>query len=207
MLWLRADMGITLGTGVSAWADQSGNGNSPTQATGSSQPTLVQSAIGGQPALSFNGTSEYMITPSALTAAPMTIFAVGQTATQSVEHAMMADISGTYNYIYSFNPNFIVANSGGSQFSKSPTDTTIPHVYGVTINGAASGLYVDGVKTTGTLGASAASRQLFGAYPGPTVYWDKYIAEVIFYTSVLSAANISQVGKYLASRYGIAGSW
>ncbi len=39
VLWLRADMGVTLnGTDVSAWADQSGNGNNVAQGTASAQP-------------------------------------------------------------------------------------------------------------------------------------------------------------------------
>ncbi len=47
VLWLRADKGTTIATGVSAWADQSGTSGGCTfsQATGSKQPAL--SATGG----------------------------------------------------------------------------------------------------------------------------------------------------------------
>jgi hypothetical protein len=55
VLWLRADLGITIGTGVSAWADQSGNGNNFTQATGSAQPSLV--TMSGRQAIRFTGAS------------------------------------------------------------------------------------------------------------------------------------------------------
>jgi hypothetical protein len=52
-LWLRADLGITIGTGVSAWADQSGYGNTFTQATGGLQPTYtaVNGNFRGQPSV------------------------------------------------------------------------------------------------------------------------------------------------------------
>jgi hypothetical protein len=56
---LRADKGITLnGTTVSAWADQSGNGNDFAQATAGAQPLFVAADAGfnGMPAIYFQGT-------------------------------------------------------------------------------------------------------------------------------------------------------
>lgn len=41
IFFVSADVGITIGTGVSAWADQSGNSNSFSQATGGSQPAFI----------------------------------------------------------------------------------------------------------------------------------------------------------------------
>lgn len=43
--WVRSDSGITIGTGVSAWADQSGNAVDFSQGTGGSQPAYA--ATGG----------------------------------------------------------------------------------------------------------------------------------------------------------------
>lgn len=47
LLWLRADLGITLRDDayVTAWADQSGNGHDFTQATEDDQPTLTSAEI------------------------------------------------------------------------------------------------------------------------------------------------------------------
>ena len=50
-MFFIADKGITIGTGVSAWADQSGNGNDLSQGTGSAQPALVSSWRNGRNAL------------------------------------------------------------------------------------------------------------------------------------------------------------
>jgi hypothetical protein len=61
-LWLRADMGVTLGTGVSAWADQSGKGRHCTQGTGSQQPSVVASWKNGKPALEFTPASNQILT-------------------------------------------------------------------------------------------------------------------------------------------------
>lgn len=53
----RGDLGVTSGTGAyAAWADQSGNGNNATQATGSLQPAQ-STTINGQKCCSFNGST------------------------------------------------------------------------------------------------------------------------------------------------------
>jgi hypothetical protein len=56
--WVRADLGITIGTGVSAWADQSGNGADFSQGTGSAQPTFSASAVNGQPSVIGDGVND-----------------------------------------------------------------------------------------------------------------------------------------------------
>src|SRR5271169_4249375 len=76
MLWLRASAGITIATGVSAWADQSGKGQNATQGSGAAQPAYVASGIGGLPSVEGTG-SQYLVT-GALSAAPVAIFAVAQ---------------------------------------------------------------------------------------------------------------------------------
>lgn len=48
-LWLRADLGITVATGVSQWADQSGNGNHVVQATPVRQPEFNNNLYEGLP--------------------------------------------------------------------------------------------------------------------------------------------------------------
>lgn len=65
LLWLEADMGITLnGSTVSAWADQSGQGNHATQATGGIQPEFIASAINSKPVVRFASTKSLSITGS-----------------------------------------------------------------------------------------------------------------------------------------------
>lgn len=58
VLWLRSDLGVTLnGADVSAWADQSGEGNDAAQGTASDQPTYNASdaAFNGHPTVPFSG--------------------------------------------------------------------------------------------------------------------------------------------------------
>ena len=73
--WFKSDTGTTIATGVSAWADQSGNGNNLVQATGSLQPALTSNAINGLPALTFDGADDTMTVAFALVQ-PSTVFFV-----------------------------------------------------------------------------------------------------------------------------------
>ncbi|HZP59727.1 MAG TPA: fibronectin type III domain-containing protein, partial [Opitutaceae bacterium] len=68
-LWLKADAGISVGTGVNLWVDQSQYGNNATQIVTSNQPQLVTSATdstlpNNEPVVRFNGTSSYLTLPN-----------------------------------------------------------------------------------------------------------------------------------------------
>jgi hypothetical protein len=60
ILWLAGNSGVlTDGSGVSAWQDQSGNGNNALQPSTANQPTLVP-GNNGQYAVRFDGSSSFM---------------------------------------------------------------------------------------------------------------------------------------------------
>lgn len=62
-LWLRADLGITVATGASDWADQSGFGRNMAQAVGTAQPAVTTSAaFNNQAVLVFDGLNDIMTT-------------------------------------------------------------------------------------------------------------------------------------------------
>lgn len=60
--WLRGDLGITIVTGVSAWADQSGKGNDATQGTGAAQPAYSASdaTLDNQPTVTADGSNDVL---------------------------------------------------------------------------------------------------------------------------------------------------
>jgi hypothetical protein len=94
---VRADLGITIGTGVSAWADQSGNGVNFVQPTGAAQPALVAGAINGQPAVLGDGADDTLravwarLAPSVQ---PFYVWAVYKQVTWSSGDCLMGDLSG-----------------------------------------------------------------------------------------------------------------
>jgi len=61
-LFLSADLGVTIGTGVSAWADQSGNGHDASQGTAASQPALVTGDVdfGGRNSILADGSNDFL---------------------------------------------------------------------------------------------------------------------------------------------------
>lgn len=61
-LWLDADLGVVPGA-TFTWNDQSGTGNHFTQATGTSQPTVV-AGPNGHNALNFDGTDDFLAGPA-----------------------------------------------------------------------------------------------------------------------------------------------
>lgn len=61
-LWLKADAGVTLsGANVTAWADQSGNGNNFTGTAG-----FLANTLNGKPVINFNGTDTVLTSPAGL---------------------------------------------------------------------------------------------------------------------------------------------
>jgi hypothetical protein len=64
-IWLKSDSGVVLnGSTASQWTDLSGSGNNATQATSANQPTLQTNVINGLPALSFDGSTDFMQFPN-----------------------------------------------------------------------------------------------------------------------------------------------
>lgn len=58
--WCRGDRGITIATGVSLWADQSGNGHDYAQAAGSAQPAYNATGLNGRGTLLFDGSNDLL---------------------------------------------------------------------------------------------------------------------------------------------------
>ncbi len=58
-LWLKADAGVVLnGSKVSAWLDQSGNGNNAFESDTSRQPVLANNELNGKPVIRFDGVND-----------------------------------------------------------------------------------------------------------------------------------------------------
>ncbi len=63
-LWLRADLGVLQKDGlVQQWQDQSGNVMNGIQATANARPKLIADALGGLPAIEFDGQNDFLSLP------------------------------------------------------------------------------------------------------------------------------------------------
>jgi hypothetical protein len=214
VLWLRADLGITLNSGnVSAWADQSGSGHSVSQGTGSAQPTYVtiDAAYGNKATLSFASASSQVLQSASWTLSqPCTQIVVGNvTSSAAAQGFVDFQSAGTEQTMY--NPT----GGGGGMFAGvnlSAGAVTSPSVLAGTFNGASSNLYLNNSQTAAASGSAGTNNGQGGIDVGslgggaPSAFLNGKIAEMIMYNRNLGAAELKSVFAYLGSRYGIATS-
>jgi len=173
-LWLRGDLGITIATGVSVWADQSGSGNNVVQASGSLQPAYNTVTINGQLCVVGNGTNQYLQSGSSAfnTGALTVLFVAQQTVGGSTHVPLSFQISGH-------------------------------NIWGCVFNGAASNFLIDSlVLPTGTTDAFSEFIEVLGNF-NLGDYWPGPVAEVIVYKRALVATELATLHAYLSARYAI----
>lgn len=209
-LWLRADQGITIATGVSQWNDLSGSGNNLTQGTAGKQPLFVASAQNGLPAVRCDGVDDFLQSGAYVDTEPVTLFVVFKTITLGTGgvHDVLWDgvLAGSQYAINQNGGNFALFNSNGAGLNSTTIATGTYH-YGTNIyNGVSSVTRLDGSQTAaGSIGAAPAAPGGFtlgGFGDGSRTYNAEY-AEVLQYTSVLSATDYGRVEAYLKKRYAL----
>jgi hypothetical protein len=193
-------------TYVSTWRDSSGNGYNATQTTTSRQPLYLTDALYGQPAIEFNGSSDYMTTTLPQIAGNKSIFVVERRVDSQLrtEIASSAATSGlflanypglnvetegrlnvaqdlqTQGYLNGFILKSYILNSGTGTLSVNDTSVSAP------VTDAASGTYT-----------ISGSKYFFA---GP-------IAEVLIYNRALSSTEQQLTEDYLSQKYGLWENW
>lgn len=219
VLWLRSDLGITLnGSNVSAWADQSGNGNNVSQGTAAQQPVFnsTDSSIRNKPSLTFDGSNDVLIgTPAAaLTSNKNWSFFVVHKPNSFATVKIIASIgNGSTGYAFSLNGNstnkremqiklqrFVedgAAASGSYEYWTGQCNNSA--VLSMRVNGASQSL--DFPNTTPS--TPSADVEIGAANSGGTGSFNGRIAEVILYNRLLSSIEVAKVEKYIKKRYGL----
>jgi autotransporter-associated beta strand protein len=221
--WLRADAGVTVsGSGlVSAWADQSGQGNNASQTNASQQAQLVANAINGNPALSFNGIGDfYNLAGQVLTSQQFTIFAVvSDTGTSSsgyrevfsnwdaaTGNAIPSVFLGTASNASPNRSARLTGDLGGGTGVGTITNPASPFVFTGVSGASDASLYQNGTLFA-SRGFPLSSRNLAGPYvlgQQGTLngeYWQGNIAEVLVYNRELSTVERQTVESYLEGKY------
>ncbi len=214
-LFLIADKGITIGTGVSAWADQSGNGNDVSQGTPASQPAFVSSWRNGKAAL--QGASGKSLARASFTggaiAQPMTMVVAGSWAPTPT--TVMIDGTGASNRTLvgkdtgglwahghdSFGPGVGTANTADVPFYAisdftSPESTSLARIVALS-KGAEQGTSDPGGVEQTMTGITV------GATYVPSNNWDGKIAMVLIYSRILTNSEKSALESWVRNYYGI----
>jgi len=221
-LWLKSDVGVTLaGSGVSQWADQSGNGRNATQTSSTSRPTVVANALNGLPALSFDGVNDFMtftMPVNGLTG--MTVIVVAANSADRAGGSTNAESSAVFwnevnswgsIYLSPFQTN-VKFRFGTGQTGNLPSYTrpaSIGNAFSVSTaikNRTTDSLYVNGalvVSQSGKLTTIANTQSLgnIGRGYNNNTFFPGLIAEVIVYNRALSDAERQAAEGYLTSKY------
>lgn len=208
-LWVRGDMGITIGTGVSAWADQSGNGNHLTQATGAKQPLFVASAANGRPGVRFDTSGTQFLATGAITLnQPENVFAALKVITPGPAGGtrdIAWDGIAAGNMVLGSILAAATSISAGTSLACGGAIAAGAYDYiGALYSGVSSELRVHGaVVGAGAAGANNAGGFTLGALGGGTRGLNVEFAEVIIYGRALSTAEKVLVETYLKTRYAL----
>jgi len=211
-LWLKSDAGVTTsGSNVTAWADQSGNGNN------CSSPNAVVLNSSPFPSLYFDGDnseSEITLHPNVFNnISALSLFAVwnitdgsnqgilGSTTNTNFE-VLTQDGSAVRMRNNNFNSNI---NTGGLW---NPEEFVISTITADSAGGGSGTARKNG-STTGVDFDSTAIEALqggqtykIGVYAGSAFAY-LYLAELIVYSQKLNGSQINQVESYLNSKYAI----
>lgn len=199
-------------------SDLFGQTNHATQATSGNKPTYATSGINSHPAISFDGSNDYLQTPS-VTLAAATVFLVLKVSSTTTfqgwfKHAATADTA---------NSNGIVQYPAGASMVYGSSDPLGQWYHSFTSSisagdslvlqmqwGAAAGnLLVRKNQSTYTLGsisgtyaAPSGSLPLFFGAGYSTNRFQGYLGEAIVYNANLSSTQYTAIEQYLKAKWG-----
>ncbi len=207
-LWLRADLGVTLnGATVSAWADQSGNGNHFSQGTAAAQPTFTASGgPGSKPGLDF-------ITNDTLTnvgfADASTSYALIAVLTQRGVAVDQQFFSGTGNVnlceLSQAAGHEVAFFSGAGRklfgAATAAAQTLIWNMSGATIEAYRNNAQIGATQARSA--AAFATQAWIGTNGGVGGFANVILSEVILLKTAISAGQRTSLNSYIADRYGV----
>lgn len=224
VVWFKADgiAGISNGSRLSLWSDASGNGNSASQPTVTQQPTYIENAMNGLPAVRFNSANSTWMGFKRAVSNDFTLVFVYQ-STQGVGtgtaffdgagliNGEMGGVQNDFGTCLNANGQIIAGtgNPDTSMASGGGFNDGRPHV--VTFKRVQSSgglvLYVDGSPVAkafgGTQSLTGPAQLVLGAQQTLLNYLSGDIAEVLIYDSALSDASRGAVENGLIGKYGI----
>ena len=182
--------------------DRSGNGRNGIQATTANRPVLKHGIANGKKIYRFNGTSTAFTLAASLSLSTYSLFIVCK---QSANGFKVIAGAGGSSYLTTDTTNKIwkaQSTSGASSWSSIPTSSVWQNL-GVVRAGTTVGGYVSG-ESMPLVSSDAASggTQDFAAWGGFGGFiWGGDVAEIIIYSSALSAQDRRTVATYLDSKY------
>jgi hypothetical protein len=221
-LWLDAADASTLtlnGSTVSQWADKSGNARNATQATASAQPTYNATLLGGKPALTFDGTSDFLLGTSNIGLSGNPLFSIAgvfampnTTGSVFLSFGSVANASGYHFMSAGSGTNVWTGFGGGVQLGtatlNSPSSAYVFTAVRNAVNTANWTATQNGNLLTVTQGNSVSVTLVdgplnLGRWVGGTNYAEMTAAEIVLVPTTLSTTDRQKLEGYLAWKWGL----
>jgi hypothetical protein len=206
VLWLRADLGVTKDGSnlVSAWADQTSNGNDVAQPAGGSQPTWTDNVVNGYPVITFEG-AQNLYKAVFSQAHPYTVYVVLRSRKYSTMGVVGGLAASVYHSIAS--TNYRIA-SGGTVRSLAQQVSWGFRVVSFYANYLGSSNEVvkvmDGaIGIPAQAGATGMSNIYIGSYSNGANFLTGDIAEIIVINGAYSASDEADLYDYMVDRYNM----
>ncbi len=201
--WYRADLGITIATGVSQWNDLSGNGRHLIQASGTLQPLVTQGASNGLPGVTSDGVDDKLVASFARSE-PRTEVVVAKWT--SATGGLWDGTTVNTNRIYRSAAGTLSGVGDGSAFSVTGLNLTSYHAHCFVADGVRSSYSqeVPGTFTQATDGAPGAAGGITmftigdGSNPGGCT-----VLEAMDYSRALTIDEQNRLKAYLKARYAL----
>jgi hypothetical protein len=224
VLWLKADTGVwTDPSGyVYQWDDQSGNNNPATQSAGQIfMPTVTPNAFNANPAIHFNGISNYLTavsSPSLALTGDLSFYVVARFADFNAQRELLGktvtNLPASFDYYVATNANFYTlyrGNGSGNAHAavKAATlpSTGVPHVLSVVMGGTSVTHFLDGLTNgTGVLQTTMADGGTpldIGTRSDFVGFMAGDIAEIFIFNAALTTADWQAIDSYLGTKYGV----
>jgi len=221
-LWLDANNSVTASGGnISAWGDISGQQNNATQSMSGDKPTLVSGAINGLPAVSFNGSSQFLQLPGGSTfsnfSSGASIFVVTNPAsvTSGARFIDLGNGSASDNLLLDEPSSsgaalYVYTGSSPSNVTSSSAITTnqfqlLEAVYNGTTTATISTDGVEGAQSASmnTIANTNRANNYIGQGSGGGNYFEGQIAEMLVYNRAVTTSEQGSIEGYLLSKYQI----
>lgn len=202
--WYRSDQGVTAGGGgeVLQWADITGSGRDLVQGSDPEKPILTANEINGHSAIIFDGVDDYMKTPIAALAPPMTVFIIFSQITWTAGRRIYDTQNEGRQQLFQNGASPAITQNGTNS-TNMPVGTFA--LVTATYSGASDTVQVNNnaASTGGSSPAVDGAGFTLGAYGNTLFPSNISVAEVIIMTSVADADQMAAVQTYVTNRYGI----
>jgi len=204
--WLISDAGVTLvGSKVSQWDDQSGNGKNVVQGTDANRPERVNSVVDGYPVLRFlsGGTAKYLTWSAGPGGtAELTMVVVWKQVAKTGTYQLILYGANTDAYLGYSNDNPTVEDNGATSWG---TASTAGQVYAArwSRDHAIPRRYIevgDGTELDAASGSTNGSLTHIG-YTTAAFFLESDLVELRVYNSRLTSAQWTALYNELKSRY------